>query len=522
MLLNTSLYAKEAALKWKLLESNVGSEISTLQSYKDNIYAATADQNLLSFCPEDLSITNTVVGNNDEILALVHLGSSASSPSTPSSSHMAVACNSPFIRLYKVPEYTCTLLHGHKDTVLCLAVSTQDPTLLASGGKDREVRIWRLKADLLSCLVVGTGHTEAVQGIVFTNLASTSLYSVSKDTTVKFWNVNYEAGQMSSLRTEIAHEKEINCCDVSPGDEMLATGSQDKTCKLWDKNLTLTVTLRGHKRGIWCVRFSPADRLLATGSADGLIKLWSLTENVCVKQLEGHDCSVLSLVWINDQQIASSATDGLIKIWLVSKQECVTTLEQHEEKVWTITSLKQDGVLNLVSGSADGQLITWRDITESAALLKQVAAEKIVLSQQKLSNLLASKQFGQALKLALRLSQPFTALKILKKLNMEEMEKAVLSLDNASIDQLLGYTVKWNTNSKHCEAAQSALFIILSNYLPDDLLKLSGSRDWVEGLLPYTEKHFQRLSRLQMKSKFTTFLISNIKATAIPQQENEL
>ena len=32
----------------------------------------------------------------------------------------------------------------------------------------------------------------------------------------------------------------------------------------------------------------------------------------------------------------------------------------------------QDGVLNLVSGSADGQLITWRDITESAALLKQV------------------------------------------------------------------------------------------------------------------------------------------------------
>ena len=135
----------------------MGSEISTLQSYKDNIYAATAgmknssiiflydrttifiaidlsksnslyiylfiyrtmtftylsmylsiylsiyisiDQNLLSICPEDLSITNTVVGNNDEILALVHLGSSASS-------HMAVACNSPFIRLYKVGLREC-------------------------------------------------------------------------------------------------------------------------------------------------------------------------------------------------------------------------------------------------------------------------------------------------------------------------------------------------------------------------------------------------------------------------------
>jgi U3 small nucleolar RNA-associated protein 13 len=99
---------------------------------------------------------------------------------------------------------------------------------------------------------------------------------------------------------------------------------------------------------------------------------------------------------------------------------------------------------------------------------------------------------------------------------MEEMEQAVLSLDNQSLDQLLGYTVKWNTNSKHCEAAQSVLFIILTNNLPEDLLKLSGSRDWVEGLLPYTEKHFQRMTRLQMKSKFTTFLISNMKATSIP------
>ena len=66
-------------------------------------------------------------------------------------------------------------------------------------------------------------------------------------------------------------------------------GSQDKTCKLWDKQLALVATLRGHKRGIWCARFSPHDRLLATGSADAVIKLWSLGnggEFPCVKQLE--------------------------------------------------------------------------------------------------------------------------------------------------------------------------------------------------------------------------------------------
>jgi hypothetical protein len=33
-----------------------------------------------------------------------------------------------------------------------------------------------------------------------------------------------------------------------------------------------------------------------------------------VKQLEGHDCSVLRLLWISESQIASSASDGLVKV----------------------------------------------------------------------------------------------------------------------------------------------------------------------------------------------------------------
>ncbi len=55
-------------------------------------------------------------------------------------------------------------------------------------------------------------------------------------------------------------------------------------------------------------------RLLATGSADATIKIWSLTDHSCVKQLEGHDCSVLRLLWISESQVASSASDGLVKV----------------------------------------------------------------------------------------------------------------------------------------------------------------------------------------------------------------
>jgi hypothetical protein len=37
-----------------------------------------------------------------------------------------------------------------------------------------------------------------------------------------------------------------------------------------------------------------------------------------------------------------------------------------------------------------------------------------------------------------------------------------------------GYAVKWNTNSKHCEAAQSVVRVVLAHFLPEQLLQLAG------------------------------------------------
>ena len=116
-------------------------------------------------------------------------------------------------------------------------------------------------------------------------------------------------------------------------------------------------------------------------------------------------------------------------------------------------------------------------------------AAKLVVSHQKLSNLLQEKKWGAAVRLALRLSQPFTALKIIKKLSREDLQAAVDSLDSTGLDQLLGYTVKWNSNSRHCAAAQAVLNCILTSRDSDDLIKLPGADTWLAGLIPYTEKH---------------------------------
>jgi U3 small nucleolar RNA-associated protein 13 len=70
---------------------------------------------------------------------------------------------------------------------------------------------------------------------------------------------------LSTLSAVAAHDKDVNALAFSPNDALLATGSQDKTIKLWKlPHLVLHATLRGHKRGVWDLAFSPVDQVKIT------------------------------------------------------------------------------------------------------------------------------------------------------------------------------------------------------------------------------------------------------------------
>jgi WD40 repeat protein len=63
----------------------------------------------------------------------------------------------------------------------------------------------------------------------------------------------------------------------SDNSQMLASGSGDKTIKLWNTHTNTEIfTLTGHLKSVNSVAFSPGSNMLASGSDDQTVNLWNV------------------------------------------------------------------------------------------------------------------------------------------------------------------------------------------------------------------------------------------------------
>ncbi|RKF79731.1 Nuclear distribution protein PAC1 [Golovinomyces cichoracearum] len=192
-----------------------------------------------------------------------------------------------------------------------LAGSPSSGNLLVSASRDKTLRIWDVSTGY--CIKTIRGHADWVRD-VSPSFDGQYLLSAGNDQTARIWHTT--SGELKA--TLIGHEHVIECCVFAPPSsytniatiaglkkspplsssaEYVATGSRDKTIRIWDTRGTVVMTLKGHDNWVRGLVFHPGGKYLLSISDDKTLRCWDLSqEGKLVKVLDdvhGHFVSCI-------------------------------------------------------------------------------------------------------------------------------------------------------------------------------------------------------------------------------------
>ncbi|CAI5713155.1 unnamed protein product [Hyaloperonospora brassicae] len=214
---------------------------------------------------------------------------------------MAVRVTTPEIRLHCGPtglnEAVLSLdflhLHGKIDRD---AAAVPDTPLLATGGADKEIKLWRVSRDAdattsaaLEFVFSLSGHDRSVNCVRFSPNGA-YLASASDDTSIILWTKPKTAGDdwrwdhISSLSDvgrkilSLGHKGDITDLSWSPDSAFLCSTSVDNRCVIWDvEKGDVAERRKDHTQYVQGVAWDPLNELLVTESNDRTCRVYSLS-----------------------------------------------------------------------------------------------------------------------------------------------------------------------------------------------------------------------------------------------------
>ncbi|XP_034125820.1 transcription initiation factor TFIID subunit 5-like, partial [Drosophila guanche] len=201
------------------------------------------------------------------------------------------------------------VLTGHKGIVYTGDISP-DKRFLITCSQDGTMRLW--------CLVVGVctavyDQISPVRSVVFAPVEYL-FATASEDGVARVWMKTCDDAIMQIS----GHLAELDVCIFHPNSRYLATGSADRTVRMWDvANKGEQVRLfYGHYKAITALAFSRGGRYLVSGGQDSLFVIWDTTNERALRRVLHHTATINTIDFaMDDHRLAVGCQDTYLSVW---------------------------------------------------------------------------------------------------------------------------------------------------------------------------------------------------------------
>ncbi|WP_028585068.1 caspase family protein, partial [Desulfogranum mediterraneum] len=177
-----------------------------------------------------------------------------------------------------------------------------------------------LAAENESILTVDSGgHKGIIRDLVVTS-DNRHLISASDDKTIRVWDIKTRKEVAKILGQVGPGYGELYAIALSPNDRWLAVGGYflpEDVIRIYDfASGKLHRLLKGHTNVVNDLVFSLDGSMLASGSADKTVKLWDVEDDFCLKEtLEEHTDDVYGVAFLPDNRLVSVGYDEQLVLW---------------------------------------------------------------------------------------------------------------------------------------------------------------------------------------------------------------